>query len=75
MQLEIRVKEPEIVTSPVNQVSVQYDLYERIKEAQQGDDRIRRILEKVQGGKIQDFTCDKRILKFEHRVCTTRCRA
>ena len=34
MQLEVRIKKPGEVTSRVNQVSVQYDLYERIKEAQ-----------------------------------------
>ena len=53
----------------VNQVSAQYDLYDRIKEAQQGDDGMGRILEKVQGGKIQGFTCNKGVLKFGHRVC------
>ena len=39
MQLEVQVKEPGNVTSQVNQVSIKFDLYERIKEAQQqGDD-------------------------------------
>jgi len=47
MQLEVRIKGPGIVISWVNQVSIQYNLYDRIKEAQQGDDNIRRILEKV----------------------------
>jgi len=69
MQLKVRVKEPENVTSRVNQVSVQYDMYERIKERQQGDDRVRRILEKVQGREIQSFTYDKGMLKFGHRTC------
>jgi len=57
----------------VNQVSVQYDLYERIKEAQQGDYGIKRILEEIQDGKTQGFTYDKGI-KIGHRVCTTRCK-
>jgi len=69
MQFEVQVKEPGNVTSRVNQVSIQYYLYEWIKEAHQGDDGIRKILEKVQGGKIQGFTCDKGMLKFGHRVC------
>ena len=32
MQLEVRIRGPGEVTSWVNQVSVQYDLYDRIKE-------------------------------------------
>jgi len=32
----------------LNQVNILYDLYERIKKAQQGDEGVRRILEKVQ---------------------------
>ena len=34
IQLEVRVKEPKNVLNQLNQVSVQFDLYERIKEAQ-----------------------------------------
>ena len=75
MQFEVQVKEPGNVTSRVNQVSVQYDLYDRIKEAQQRDDGIKRILEKVQGGEIQGFAYDKGVLKFGHCVCTTRYKA
>jgi len=51
MQVEVRVRESRNVTSQLNQVRIQYDPYERIKEAQQGDGRVRRILEKVQSGK------------------------
>ena len=69
MQIVVRVKETRNVKSQLNQVSIQYDLYEWIKEAQQRDGRVRRILEKVQSGKIQDFTYDRGMLKFGHRVC------
>jgi len=37
----------------LNQFSILYDLYERIKEAQQGDDGVRRILGKVQSEKFK----------------------
>ena len=53
----------------MNQVSIQYDLYERIKEAQQGDYGVKRILEKILDGETQGFTCDKGMLKIGHRVC------
>ena len=52
MQLEFCMRGTGDVTSWVNQVSIQYDLYERIMEAQQKDDEIRKILEKDQGRKI-----------------------
>jgi len=68
MQIEVRVKESENATSQLNQVSIQYDLYEWIKEAQQADGGVRRILEKVQRRKIQGFTCDVGMLKFGPRV-------
>ena len=45
-------------------------MYDRIKEAEQKDGEIRKILDKVQGGRIQGFTCDEGVLKFDHRVCT-----
>ena len=45
IQLEVRIRGPGDVTSWANQVSIQYDLYDRIKEAQQKDDEIRKILE------------------------------
>ena len=41
MQLEVRIRGLGEVASWVNQVSVQYDLYDRIKEAQQKDDDLR----------------------------------
>jgi len=69
MQIEVRVRESESVSIQLNQVSILYDLYEQIKEAQQEDDGVKRILEKVQIGKIQDFTCDKEMLKFVYQVC------
>jgi len=47
MQLEVRVKEPTNVLNQLNQVSVQFDLYERIKRSQQNGDKIIETSEKV----------------------------
>ena len=52
MQIEVKVKESRNVINQLNKVSIHYDLYKRVKEAQQGDNGVRRILEKVQSGKI-----------------------
>ena len=40
-----------IMISQVNQVCVKFDLYEKIKEAQQRDDQTAKTVEKVQRGK------------------------
>ena len=53
MQLEVCIRRPKEVTSWVNQVNVQYDLYDWIKEAQQKDDELRKILEKVKAEKFK----------------------
>jgi len=42
------VKESMTVLSQLNQVSIKFNLYKRIKEAQQKDDKIIKMLEKVQ---------------------------
>jgi len=53
MQIEIRLKEPMDMLSQLNQVSIQFNLYNQIKEAQQKDNTIKKILEKVQEGKLR----------------------
>ena len=53
MQIEVRLKEPMDMLSQLNQVSIQFNLYNQIKEAQQKDNTIKKILEKVQEGKLR----------------------
>jgi len=55
--------------SQLNQVSIQFDLYDRIKEAQQGDPQMRKIWQKVQEGELKEFKIDEGEMKFRHRVC------
>ena len=50
MQIEVLIKEPRLGISHVNQVSIRFDLYEKIKEAQHKDDRIIKNIKKVQRG-------------------------
>ena len=53
MQIEVQVKEPMMMINQINQVSVKFDLFDRIKKAQQKDDQIAKIIEKVQKGKLK----------------------
>ena len=52
----------------MNQVSVKFDLYEKIKEAQQKDDLIVKIVEKVQRGETQDFIVESGLLRRESLI-------
>jgi len=69
MQIEIQLKEPVMGTSQMNQVRVGFDLYDKIKQAQQKDEQIAKNIEKVQRGGTQDFFLDKGLLKKGSRVC------
>jgi len=42
-----------MMINQINQVSVKFDLFDRIKKAQQKDDQIAKIIEKVQKGKLK----------------------
>ena len=53
----------------MNQVSVQFDLYDKIKEAQQRNTQMRKIMQKVLKGELKEFKLEDNILKFEHRLC------
>jgi len=44
MQIEVRVTDSPNVRSQLNQVSVQFNLYDKIKEAQQRDTQIKKIM-------------------------------
>jgi len=57
--------------SLVNQVCVKFDLYDKIKEAQQRVDQITKIAERIQRGETQDFIIEKSLLKKRNRICTT----
>ena len=55
MQIEVLIKEPMLGISQVNQVSIKFDLHEKIKEAQQKDDQITKNIKKVQRDETQDL--------------------
>ena len=51
MQIEVHISCSSSIMSELNQVSVEFDLYGRIKKAQQEDSQIKKIQEKIQGGR------------------------
>jgi len=69
MQVEVRVIEPSNAKYQLNQVSIQFDLYDKIKEAQHRDTQIRKIMKKVQEGELKEFQIEDDILKFRRRLC------
>jgi len=44
-------------------------IVERIKEGQQDDLELRKMIKKVEEGPIQDFTIKDGVLKFKNRLC------
>jgi len=48
-------------------------LYDKIKEAQQGDIQIRKIMQKIQEGELKEFKIEDNILKFGHIICVLKC--
>ena len=68
MQIEVLIKEPRWRIRQVNQVSISFDLYEEIKEAQQKDDQIAKNIERVQRGEIQDFIIVRDLLRKGSRI-------
>jgi len=65
----VRVIEPSNAKYQLNQVSIQYDLYDKIKEAQQRDAQIRKIMKKVQEGELKKFQIEDDVLRFRCRIC------
>jgi len=63
MQIEVLIKEPRLGISHMNQISIRFDLYEKIKKAQQKDDQIAKNIEMVQKDETQDFTIVRALLK------------
>ena len=72
LQVKVRVTDSLNIMSQLNQVSIRFDSYNRIKEAQQGDPQMRKIWQKVQEGELKEFKIDKGVLKFRHRVCVPK---
>ena len=68
MQVEVRVIDPSNAKYQLNQVSIQFDLYDKIKEAQQRDAQIRKIMKKVLEGELKEFKIEDNILKFRHKL-------
>ena len=56
MQIKVQIKEPTTRISQINQINTNFDLYDKIKEAQQKNVQIAKNIEKVQRGETQDFT-------------------
>jgi len=50
----------------LNQV---FNLYDKIKEAQQRDAQIRKIIKKVQEGELKKFQIEDDVLRFRRRLC------
>jgi len=55
MQIEVKIEEPMMITSQMNQIRIRFDLNDMIKEAQQKDDQIAKNIEKVQRVKLKIF--------------------
>jgi len=53
LQVKVRVTDSLNIMSQLNQVSIRFDSYNRIKEAQQGDPQMRKIWQKVQEGELK----------------------
>ena len=69
MQIEVRVIDPSNTKYQLNQVSIQFDLYDKIKEAQQRDTQIRKVMKKVQEGELKEFQIEDDVLRFGRRLC------
>ena len=50
MQIDVRLNDSSSILSQLNQEGVRFDLYDEIKETQQGDSQLMKIREKVQKG-------------------------
>jgi len=50
MQIEVQIKEPPTRISQINQINTNFDLYDKIKEAQQKDDQTAKNIKMVQRG-------------------------
>ena len=55
MQVDMRVIDPSNAKYQLNQVSIQFDLYDKIKEAQQRDTQIRKVMKKYKKENSRSF--------------------
>ena len=46
-------------------------LVDKIKERQQGDSKLTKIIKKVEEGSIQDFVVKDRVLRFGNHLCVS----
>ena len=69
MQIDVKLNDSSSILSQLNQEGVRFDLYDEIKESQQGDSQLMKIWEKVQKGGLQEFNIKDDMLRFEHRLC------
>ena len=69
MQVEVRVMDPSNARNQLNQVSIQFDLYDKIKEAQQRNAQIRNIMQKVLEGELKEFKIEDNVLGFRRKLC------
>ena len=64
----MRVIDPSNAMYQLNQVSIQFDLYDKIKEAQQTDAQIRKIMKRVQEGELKEFQIEDNVLRFRRKL-------
>ena len=69
MQIEVRVIDSSNTKYQLNQVSIQFDLYDKIKKAQQRDTQIRKVMKKVQEEELKEFQIEDDVLRFGRRLC------
>ena len=69
MQVEVRVINPSNAKYQLNQVNIQFDLYDKIKETQQRDTQIRKVMKKVQEEELKEFQIEDDVLRFRRRLC------
>jgi len=68
MQIDVRLNDYSSILSQLNQVGVRFDLYNEIKEAQQGDPQLMKIRGRVQKGELQEFNIKDDMLRFKHQL-------
>ena len=66
LQIEIVLPSQQIHLTALQITS---SIVERIKEGQQDDLELRKMIKKVEEGPIQDFTIKDGVLKFKNRLC------
>jgi len=55
--------------SQLNQMTVKFNLYDKIKKAQREDPQMEKIREKTQKGEHKEFCIEDEVLRLGHRLC------